>query len=131
MSEGDADVVNAGYDEWLAAIEDGKAYALECPNGHGSLPPQRVCPECGASELEETPLPDSGTVETHTTIHVATPDFSEDAPYAIGIVDFGIVRLTGQFRGVDPDEVEVGMRVGVDLDAAETSGEPLVVFRPA
>lgn len=28
---------DAGYDEWIAAIDRGEGYALECANGHGSL----------------------------------------------------------------------------------------------
>ncbi|MEM4781681.1 MAG: OB-fold domain-containing protein [Halalkalicoccus sp.] len=118
-----------GYDEWLAAIERGEGFALECSNGHGSLPPRRRCPECGDTNLEERSLPDSGTLDTYTTIHVATPAFAEDAPYTVAIVDFGLVRLTGQLRGVD--EPETGMRLGVGVEKRETEEEPLLVFRPA
>ncbi len=118
-----------GYDEWVAAIDRGEGYALECSNGHGSLPPRRLCPECGDRDLEERSLPDSGTLDTFSTIHVATPAFAEDAPYVVAIVDFGPARLTGQLRGVD--EPEVGMRVGVTVEERETEDEPLLVFRPA
>ena len=118
-----------GYDEWIEAIERGEGYALECANGHGSLPPRRLCPECGDSELEKQPLPDSGTLDTFSTIHVATPAFTEDAPYVVAIADFGLLRLTGQLRGVE--EPEVGMRVGVGIEGRKTAEEPLLVFRPA
>lgn len=118
-----------GYDEWVAAIDRGEGYALECSNEHGSLPPQRRCPECGDSNLEERALPDSGTLDTYTTIHVATPAFIEDAPYTVAIVDFGLVRLTGQLRGVE--EPETGMRLGVGVEDRKTEDEPLLVFRPA
>ncbi|WP_122089125.1 Zn-ribbon domain-containing OB-fold protein [Halalkalicoccus subterraneus] len=118
-----------GYDEWIAAIDRGEGYALECPNGHGSLPPRRLCPECGDPDLEEQPLPDSGTLDTYTRIHVATPEFVDDAPYTVAIVDFGITRLTGQLRGVE--EPEAGIRVDVGVEERETEDEPLLVFRPA
>lgn len=118
-----------GYDEWIDAIDRGEAYALECSNGHGSLPPRRLCPECGDAGLEERTLPDSGTLDTYTTIHVATPAFAEDAPYVVAIVDFGLARLTGQLRGVE--DPEVGMRVAVGVEERETEEEPLLVFRPA
>lgn len=126
MSETDA---NEGYDEWIEAIDENEAYAFECPNGHGSLPPRRRCPECGDPELERRALPDSGTIETLTKIHVPTPEFSDDAPYTVAIVDFGLVRLTGQLRGVE--EAERGMRVSADIDERETTGDDLLVFRPA
>lgn len=126
MSEEHGD---AGYDEWIAAIDRGEGYALECSNGHGSLPPRRRCPECGDPNLEERALPDSGTLDTFTTIHVATPEFAEDAPYVVAIVDFGLARLTGQLRGIE--DPEIGMRVGVGVEERETGDEPLLVFRPA
>ncbi|MDL5363645.1 Zn-ribbon domain-containing OB-fold protein [Halalkalicoccus sp. NIPERK01] len=118
-----------GYDEWIDAIDRGEAYALECSNGHGSLPPRRLCPECGDAALEKRALPDSGTLDTYTTIHVATPAFAEDAPYTVAIVDFGLARLTGQLRGVE--DPEVGMRLAVGVEERETEEEPLLVFRPA
>ncbi len=118
-----------GYDEWLDSIDRGEGYALECSNGHGSLPPRRRCPECGDAELEKRPLPDSGTLGTYSTIHVATPEFAGDAPYVVAIADFGRVRLTAQLRNVE--DPEVGMRVGVGVEERETTEEPLLVFRPA
>lgn len=118
-----------GFDEWMAAIDREEGYALECPAGHGSLPPRRRCPECGDPDLEERALPDSGTVDTFSTIHVATPEFSEDAPYVVAIADFGLVRLTGQLRGVE--EPEVGASVAVGVEERETKEEPLLVFHPA
>jgi uncharacterized OB-fold protein len=68
------------YDDLLDAIADGEGYYVECANGHGWLPPRRVCPECGSRELAETPLPGSGEVATYTTVSVATPQFSADTP---------------------------------------------------
>ncbi|WP_123623411.1 Zn-ribbon domain-containing OB-fold protein [Halorubrum sp. CSM-61] len=123
---------NAGYDEWLDALADGEGYALVCPDGHGSLPPRRVCPECGAAALAEEPLAETGSVETHSVVHVAGPRFADDTPYANAIVDFGPVRLTGVLRGVEPgtDAVAIGDRVAVGVEERDTDGEPLVAFRP-
>ncbi|MFC7139427.1 Zn-ribbon domain-containing OB-fold protein [Halosimplex aquaticum] len=118
------------YDDLLDAIEAGEGYYVECANGHGWLPPRRVCPECRSRELTETPLPDSGEVATYTTVSVATPQFSEDTPYTTAIVDYGPVRVTGLLRGVDPDDIEVGMPVGIDVGERETTGDRAIVFRP-
>jgi uncharacterized OB-fold protein len=129
MSEND-DVRDAGFDDVLDAIADGEGYYLECSSGHGSLPPRRVCPECGDSDLSEEPLPESGEIDTYTVTNVATPNFTEDAPYVVAVTDFGPVRLTGQLQDVDHETVETGQVVGVDVDETATTGERLVTFRP-
>ena len=114
---------NAAYDEWLDALAEGEGYALACPEGHGSLPPRRVCPECGSTALSEEPLAETGAVETYSVVHVAGPRFSDDAPYVNAIADFGIDPA--------PDAVEIGDRVAVGVEERATDGEPLVAFRPA
>ena len=133
---------NTGYDEWVDALAEGEGYALVCPEGHGSLPPRRVCPECGASDLSEETLPAEGTVETYTVVHVPSPRFSDDAPYVTAVARFGPVRLTGIVRGVDPDDdidgdgdgdsdaIEVGSAVEAGVGERETDGGRTVVFRP-
>jgi len=124
---------NTGYDEWLDALADGEGYALVCPDGHGSLPPRRVCSECGSTALGEEPLAETGTIETYSVVHVAGPRFAADTPYMNAIADFGPVRLTGVLRGVEPasDAVAVGDRVSAGVEARATDDEPLVAFRPA
>jgi uncharacterized OB-fold protein len=127
MSE---DVRDAGYDDLLDAIAEDRGYYLECPNGHGSLPPRTVCPTCGDPELAEEPLVSAGQLETWTLTTVATPDFEGDAPYVLGVASFGPVRLTGQVRGVDEADVETGLTVEASVENRETTDEPLLVFRP-
>jgi len=124
------DVRDAGYDDLLDAIADGEGYYLACPNGHGSLPPRTVCPTCGDPDLAEEPLAPAGQLETWTLTTVATPDFEGDAPYVLGVASFGPVRLTGQVRGVDPDDVETGLTVEAGVEGRETTDDPLLVFRP-
>jgi len=121
---------DGAFDDWLDAIEEGSGYYVECENGHGWLPPRRVCPDCGSRDLAETPLPEAGEVATFTEVSVATPQFSADTPYVTAIVDYGPVRVTGLLRGVDPDEVEVGTPVGIGVGERETTGDRAVVFRP-
>jgi uncharacterized OB-fold protein len=128
MSDGTAD---AGFDEWLHAFVADDGHYLECENGHGSLPPRRVCPECASPELTEKALPETGTVETVTTVHVPAPAFAEDAPYSTAIVDFGPVRLTGIVVDADPGAIDIGDELEPDVGATETTGAELLVFRPA
>ncbi len=119
---------NGEYDDWLDSIEDGNGYYVECDEGHGWLPPRRICPDCGSRELHDEPLPDSGTVATHTTITVATPQFENDTPYVTAIADFGPVSITGLVRGAD--DVAIDDVVGIEVGERETTGERAVVFRP-
>mgnify|MGYP000433427092 FL=1 len=118
------------FDDWLDAVAEDEPYYLECAEGHGWLPPRRVCPDCGSRELSREPLPDAGEVATHTTVQVATPQFEDDAPYVTDIDAFGPASVTGLVRGVDPDEVEVGTVVGIEIGERTTTGERAVVFRP-
>jgi Predicted nucleic-acid-binding protein containing a Zn-ribbon len=121
---------DGGFDDWLDAIETGEPYYLECEEGHGTLPPARVCPSCGATNLMETTLPDAGAVETFTIVNVAAPQFDEDTPYVTAVADFGTVRLTGVLRGMDHDDIEVGTTVGVEIEETVTTGERVLTFRP-
>ena len=127
----DERVRDEGYDDLLDAIESGEGYYLKCPEGHGSLPPRRVCPHCGATDLEETPLPETGEIDTYTEVHVPAPSFADDAPYVTAVVDFDGVRLTGQLRDVDAEEVEVGTEVAVGVGENATTDERVLVFRVA
>lgn len=121
-----------GYDAWLDALAAGDGFALVCPNGHGSLPPRRVCPECGATDRSREPLAETGVVETHSVVHVPTPDFAADAPYVTAVVDLGPTRVTGVYQSADDpaSAPQVGERVAVGVAERETDGERLVVFRP-
>ena len=118
------------YDAWLDAIEAGDAYYVECENGHGWLPPRRICPACTSQALAEEPLPESGEIASFSTVHVATPQFEDDAPYVTALATFGPVTITGILRGVDPDAVELGDIVGISVEERTTTGDRLVVFRP-
>jgi len=120
---------NDGHDDLLDALEEGEEYYLACPDGHGWLPPRRVCPECGSRELTETPLPNSGEVVAATTVSVPGPRFADDAPYVTAVVDFGSVRLTGLVRGSD-GEPSRGTVVGVGVEESATTGDRVVTFRP-
>ncbi|WP_132060099.1 Zn-ribbon domain-containing OB-fold protein [Halorussus amylolyticus] len=130
MSQNDDEVRDDGFDDFLDAIEDGEGFYLECPDGHGSLPPRRVCPHCGQGDLSEVALPESGEIETFTVVHVPAPEFADDAPYATAVVDFGPVRLTGQILDVAPEETEVGATVTPVVAETATTGERVLAFRP-
>lgn len=125
------DARDDGYDDFLDAVEEGEPYYLESPSGNGWLPPRTVDPETGERELVETDLPETGEVLTHTTTYVSGPDFADDAPYVVAIVSFGPVNVAGQMRGVEPENVEIGQEVTLDLERTATTDDRILVFYPA
>ncbi|MEF8842689.1 MAG: OB-fold domain-containing protein [Haloarculaceae archaeon] len=116
-----------GYDDLLEAIEAGEGFYLACENGHGHLPPRRVCPDCGSRELEETPLAETGEVVTRTVVHVPPPRFADDAPYATVVAEFGPVRVTGIVLDAEAAP-EVGESVRPVVETSETREDSLLAF---
>jgi len=125
-----SDVRNNGYDDFLDAVEDGEPYYLESPSENGWLPPAMVDPTTGEGDLTEQPLSDTGEVLTFTTTNVAGPAFSDDAPFVVAVAEFGPVDITGQLRDIDPEDVEIGQEVTLDVGQTETTDERLLIFRP-
>jgi uncharacterized OB-fold protein len=120
-----------GFDDFLDAVEEGEPYYLESPSGNGWLPPRTVDPETGQRELVEKALPETGEIETHTTTFVAGPEFADDAPYVVAVVDFGPVSITGQMRDVEPENVEIGQDVEIGVEHTATQDDRVIVFYPA
>ena len=118
------------HDEFCRAIETGEGFYLACPDGHGSVPPRRVCPHCGAQSLSMEPLPETGRVQAATVVHVATAEFADSVPYVTAIVDFGAVSLTGLVTETDVDTVEQGTEVSVGIERSEARQRPTLVFEP-
>lgn len=116
------------HDEFCRAIETGDPFYLACPNGHGSVPPRRACPHCGAQQLTVEVLPDIGQVKAATVVHVATSAFADSAPYVTAIADFGPVSLTGVIAKTDT--VEHGMDVTVSIKRTDERSHPTLVFEP-
>jgi uncharacterized OB-fold protein len=123
---------DAGYDDFLDAVEAGEPYYLESPSGNGWLPPREIDPQTGERDLERMPLPERGEVLTSTVVNVAGPSFADDAPYVVAVAQFGPVRLTGQVAagGADTEEVETGRAVELDVGVNETEGERVLLLRP-
>jgi uncharacterized OB-fold protein len=121
---------DAGFDDLLDAVADGEPYYLETDEGAAYVPPMPYDPATGAEGLTEHPLPEPGEILTHTTTHIAAPQFDEDAPYVTAVADFGPVNLTGQVHGIDPEDVEVGREVTLGVERSETLDERVLVFYP-
>lgn len=122
-------VRNAGYDDFLDAVETGDPYYLQSEDGKAYLPPLGFDPSTGAESLAKQPLPDQGTILTHTTTNVALPQFADQAPYISAIAEFGPVRLTGQIRA-DLDAIDIGTTVELDVATPDSSESRVLLFKP-
>lgn len=118
---------DAGYDDVLDAIEAGDGYFLVCENGHGWLPPRRICETCGSREFDERALPAEGEVIAKTTIHVAPPRYEEDTPYVVAVVDLGEIRVSGRVVGSET-AVATGETVSPCVAESKSAGERLLGF---
>ncbi len=89
--------------------------------------PRAVCPHCMSIDLEWTEACGAGVVHSFTVVHRAPPDFRDEVPYVVALVDLDEgVRMMTRLVGVEPAGVAVGMPVEVAIQ-----GEPrLPYFRP-
>ena len=96
--------------------------------GQVSAPRRAVCPACRGHELETVVLPDRGTVESFTVVHVGPAAFSLDTPYALAVVALGDgIRITTQLADVEPAEVRVGMAVRLEFRRLAADGQAGVI----
>jgi len=107
-------------------------YRLEanaCPKcGLKFFPPRVVCPQCRETKLEPARLAESGKVLTYTIIHVPPQPFSDQAPYAMGIVELEDgVRILAQIVDCDFDKLKVGLRVRVEFRKIRSEGEAGII----
>ncbi len=93
--------------------------------------PRTHCPGCLTRDLEWRELSGNGVVHTYTVARRPTaPPWSEDLPQLIAVVELDEgPRLTTELVNVDPDAIEVGMRVQPVFQAV---GEAtLLLYEPA
>jgi uncharacterized protein len=86
--------------------------------------PRAVCPYCMASDLEWTEASGVGEVHSFTVVHRAPPDYRDEVPYVVALVDLDEgVRMMTRLVDVEPGAVTVGMRVEVVM-----RGEPRLPY---
>jgi len=77
-----------------------------------SFPARLVCPECGSKEFDTINLSGNGKIDTYTIIRTAPEGFTDQAPYALGIVELDEgVKVMGQITDCEPDNLKIGDRV--------------------
>lgn len=99
--------------------------ASKCKScGKVIFPQRRVCPECRATEFEDTNLSRTAKVVTSTVIHIAPDDFAMEAPYAMAVVESPEgARYMIQVVDCDPSEVVPGFEVELEFRKIREEGQ--------
>ncbi len=88
------------------------------------FPPRTHCGECKSNEFETIKLSDSGKILTYTVIRVGPPNFSQETPYAVGIVEVNDgVKITMQIADIDVNKVEIGQKVKIVFRRIQDEGK--------
>jgi uncharacterized OB-fold protein len=115
---------------WREIPQRYRLEAAKCKNcGYIAFPPRLVCPRCQSRAFEKIILADAGKIVTYTIIRVPPQPFSDQAPYAVGIVDLDDgVRLMGQVVDCAFEELKVGQRVKIEFRKIYQEGEAGVIY---
>jgi hypothetical protein len=89
--------------------------------------PRVACPQCGSPRLSWVSTCGLGTVYS-TTVVRRRPEAGGDLNVALIDLDEG-VRMMSRVDGIEPEHVQIGMRV--ESMITSTPAGPLVVFVPA
>ena len=78
-------------------------------------PPEDVCHRCQGMEFDTREFGSMGTIYSYTVVrHAVDPMLAEEVPYTVVLValdEVPHVRVVGNLRNCQPDNVHIGMRV--------------------
>jgi hypothetical protein len=78
--------------------------------------------------MEKVPLPQKGTVVSHTVVHAGQKGFEAQVPYVMAVVELeGGVTILGQVVDCDPEDVDIGMEVKPVFRRVREEGEAGVI----
>jgi len=115
---------------WREIPQRYRLEAAKCKNcGFIAFPPRQICPRCHSRSFETIVLPEAGKVVTYTIIRVPPQPFSDQAPYAVGIVELDNgVRLTGQIVDCPFEDLKIGQRVKIEFRKIYQDGDAGVIY---
>jgi uncharacterized OB-fold protein len=115
---------------WREIPQRYRLEAAKCKNcGFVAFPPRQICPRCHSRSFETIALPDAGKIITYTIIRVPPQPFSDQAPYAVGIIELDNgVRLTGQIVDCAFEDLKIGQRVKIEFRKLYQEGEAGVIY---
>lgn len=87
-------------------------------------PSRRVCPSCRGADWDAIELSPRGRVITSTVIHVAPEDLTNEAPYAMAIIETPEkARFAVQVADCDPADVRPGLEVKLEFRRIRKEGK--------
>jgi uncharacterized OB-fold protein len=129
-------IVKLSIEEFYAHCKKGELLGLKCKAGHINVPPQPMCSECGAENIELVKLSGNGTVISFTQVFVASSKFASEVPYYLVLINLDEGgRLLGVLRNARNAEPSSGMKVRVKFEQMENRERmwpnwPRVFFMP-
>jgi uncharacterized OB-fold protein len=88
-----------------------------------------MCPHCHSLEWQEQRLTGTGTLYSYAVLHhPRSPAFEYPVLTALVDLDEG-VRIVTNLVGVEPADINIGMRVAVEFEPTQDGGT-VPVFRP-
>ena len=113
-------------EQFYKFIQERRLMAVKCENcGSVFVPPRPMCTNCFSKELAWTQLDTKGKLVTYTVIYIAPEQFQPLAPYAYGIIELeNGLRLPGMIKGIEHENMEVGIELEVDFDTKISTDWP-------
>ncbi|MFC1937554.1 Zn-ribbon domain-containing OB-fold protein [Chloroflexota bacterium] len=102
--------------DFIAYLEQGKVMATRCKKcGMKYFPPRMDCAECLDSDVEWFEISGRGELVTYSTVYYGPPQFADEFPFTVAIVDFGDgIKVFGRLsKGIEEMDVKIGMRLKV------------------
>ena len=130
-----ANMFNHSYGKvsrFFEGLLEGKLYGTKCPKcGLVYCPPRAHCfnPKCRLEETKWMELPKKGVVHSYTVMAIAWPSMAHLQPLvgAMVRIDGANTCLPMTMRDIDPEKVNIGLRVNININK-EAKGDLLDVY---
>lgn len=115
---------------WREVPQRFRFEAKKCTKcGYISFPPRQICPECKNRSFEDYTLKNTGKVITFTIIDVGSPQFSNQVPYCVAIVELDDgARITTQIADFEKDKLKIGSKVKLEFRKIQTDGKSGIIM---
>jgi uncharacterized OB-fold protein len=123
------DAAHTGIHPFYDHLRDGRLTTTVCDDcASVHFPPRIVCPACTSDALSYTSLPHRGELHSFTEVRGPTPIGMDDAPFVVGVVDLGPVRLSARIDDADYGALAIGDTVRLKVVTIEGPGDASRVF---
>ncbi len=103
---------DAKVSDFVTYLEQGKVMTTRCRKcGATHFPPKMDCPKCLLSNTEWFEIKGNGKLTTYTVVNYGPSGFEDDAPYILGIGEFGDdIKILGRLsRDINESDIKLGM----------------------